>query len=358
MAYRSQLRQTLHYLARPRTPAPRAPIGGAAAWRAGELAARRDWEIALTPDEARELVDAVARAKGRGRPLRELVAADFPLPTLGARIPVWRNELAHGRGVVVLRGVPVERLTREDSEHLFWGLGLHLGIPGAQNPKGDLLGHVVDEGRDSQTDVRAYRTRTRIAFHCDAADVVGLLCLHQAPVGGRSLLASSVAVHDEVLRRRPDLAPLLYAPFLLDTKDEGGVRYFPVLPCSLSAGQLRTFYHADYYRSVERHADAPRLTEAQRELLDLYDAIAESPEFCVEMDLAPGDVQLLSNHTVIHGRTAYEDAAGGAWKRHLLRLWLSLPGRDERPGLVGAKAALLGELGRARAGEVLRGLRG
>ena len=53
--------------------------------------------------------------------------------------------------------------------------------------------------------------------------------------------------------------------------------------------------------------------------------IAGSPEFRLDMQLAPGDVQLLSNHTIVHARTAYEDDPDGeAGRRHLLRLWLSI----------------------------------
>jgi alpha-ketoglutarate-dependent taurine dioxygenase len=42
------------------------------------------------------------------------------------------------------------------------------------------------------------------------------------------------------------------------------------------------------------------------------------------MQFEPGDIQLLSNHRVLHARTAYEDAPGETRGRHLLRLWLSL----------------------------------
>jgi alpha-ketoglutarate-dependent taurine dioxygenase len=42
------------------------------------------------------------------------------------------------------------------------------------------------------------------------------------------------------------------------------------------------------------------------------------------MDLAPGDIQWLSNHTVLHARTGYEDHPEPERKRHLLRLWLSI----------------------------------
>ena len=49
-----------------------------------------------------------------------------------------------------------------------------------------------------------------LRFHTDRCDVVGLLCARTARTGGVSKLASSVAVHDEMIRRRPDLAAVLY----------------------------------------------------------------------------------------------------------------------------------------------------
>jgi len=42
------------------------------------------------------------------------------------------------------------------------------------------------------------------------------------------------------------------------------------------------------------------------------------------MDLEPGDIQLLSNHSVIHARTDYVDFDAADRKRHLLRLWITL----------------------------------
>jgi hypothetical protein len=187
---------------------------------------------------------------------------------------------------------------------------------------------VTDYGEDAANPfVRKYRTATHIAYHCDLADVVGLLCLRTAKSGGASRIASSVAVYDELARQRPDLVQRLYEPFLLDTRDE--VRadrppWVPVQPCCYSEGRLRTFWHSDYFRSVERHAEAPRFTAAERELMDLYEGIAGSPDFYLDMMFESGDVQLISNHTVLHSRTEYEDWPEPGRRRHLLRLWLSL----------------------------------
>ena len=91
-------------------------------------------------------------------------------------------------------------------------------------------------------------------------------------------------------------------------------------PACFDGERLRTFYHSDYFRSVVRHIGA--LPDADRELFDAYEAIAERDDIKLEMALEPGDIQLLSNHTIVHARTAYEDDPGR--KRHLLRLWLTL----------------------------------
>ena len=73
-----------------------------------------------------------------------------------------------------------------------------------------------------------------------------------------------------------------------------------------------------------RHADAPALSDEERELLDLYEEIASSPELRLDVQFEPGDIQLLSNHVVVHARLAYEDYPEPERRRHLLRLWLSL----------------------------------
>jgi len=322
--YKTLTAQTLHYFSRPHQRVLREPLNIAAAWTGEDLERSDDWREELGPAEVSELDRALGAAKQSGKALGELTKDDFPLPTLSRTIDRWRRELQEGRGFQVIRGVPVGRWSEHESEIFFWCLGQHLGVPGAQNPQRDLLGHVRDTG-ESPDDVRHYRTRANINFHCDAADVVGLLCLQKAMRGGKSRIVSSVAVYNELLRQRRDLVDRLYEPFLMDTKGEGGVRYLPVRPCSFDSGRLRTFYHTDYFRSASDAKGQPVLSAADRELLDLYNSIAASPGMVLDMELEPGDVQLLSNHTVLHARTDYDDHPEPERKRHLLRLWLSLP---------------------------------
>lgn len=327
-AYLSFIEQTMHYFHRPHEKAVVHAIDCPAAWRGSELPSLEEIAYQLSGQEIDELVAALAAAITTGKSARELTAQDFPLPLLAPRIVEWRAQLADGLGFTLIRGVPVERWNQAEAELFFWCFGLHVGQPGEQNPDGHLLGHVTDTGASQQDPAaRLYKTAANIDYHCDAADVVGLLCLKKAKAGGHSRIVSSVAVFNELVKRRPDLVPRLFEPFQLDIRDrevneEGST--LPIRPACYADGRLWTFYHADYFRSVERHRDIPRLTALERELLDTYESIASEPGMYADMDLQPGDIQLLSNHTTLHARTAYEDYEDLAERRHLLRLWLSL----------------------------------
>ncbi|HYD50539.1 MAG TPA: TauD/TfdA family dioxygenase [Terriglobales bacterium] len=319
--------QALHYLVRPHEQVPAGPIAGPVAWRRDDFDDERAWTLELSASSVAELEAAHDHARARGVTLRELRTEDFPLPQLAAQIAAWRDELLCGRGFLVVRGIPVADWGEEKSSFIYWGIGLHLGRPGAQNAQEDLLGHVIAAGEDAENVyVRRYRTAGDIAYHCDLADAVGLLCLQTARSGGASRIVSSVSVFNVLQQRRPDLAARLFEPVLIDRRDEAGSgpAYVPVFPCRYAGGQLRTFYHSDYFRSVVRHPDVPPFTPEQQALFDTYEEIASSPELCLEMQFRRGDLQLVSNHLVLHARTAYEDYPDAARKRHLLRLWLSL----------------------------------
>jgi hypothetical protein len=327
-SYLSFIDQAMHYFDRPHELAVTRPVLSAAAWRGDELPPLADMAYHLSAAEQEELLAAVAGARATGLATRELTAAHFPLPLLADRVAQWRRQLADGLGFQVVRGIPVERWSQAEAEIFFWCFGLHCGTPGEQNPDGDLLGHVIDTGAAQQdAAARLYKTAANIDYHCDAADVVGLLCLKKARRGGQSRIVSSVTVYNELLRRQPELAARLFEPVLLDIRDRevnslGST--LPVQPCCYAGGKLRTFYHADYFRSVVRHADVPALDAQLQALLDCYEAVALEPGIYLDMDLQPGDIQLLSNHSILHARTDYEDHDDPAERRHLLRLWLSL----------------------------------
>lgn len=326
--YRSFAEQTRHYFSRPHEGEPPHALAHAAAWRGEDVRGHEEqWRFELGAREIAELEAAMDAVRSAGIDLARVTRESFPLSVLAERIADWRERIRNGLGFVVVGGLPVERWSAAQAELAFWGIGHHLGQPGAQNPQQELLGHVIDykEAGDNPN-VRLYRTNANIKYHCDAADVVGLLCLKTARTGGQSRIVSTLTLFNELRARRPDLVARLFQPFKLDGRGErppGAKPYSDIQPCCYADGQLRTFYHSEYFRSVAQH-EGVALSAEERAVLDIYDKVGLDPAVYLDMWLAPGDMQFLSNHSIAHARTEYEDFPAAEDRRHLLRLWLSL----------------------------------
>ncbi len=327
MAYRTFAQQYAKYLDRPAGAPSFGPVGGPAAWTATDLLSRNDWCVELEADLLVDFNDALDCIVADNLDVRTLTREQIPLGPLAHQVRNWREQVADGCGMVVVRGWPVAEWGLERTELATWCLGLHLGDPGAQNPRGDLLGNVRNVVEASTANARLYQTDADIRFHCDYADAVGLMCVRQAPIGGESRVASSAAIHDELWRRAPELARRLYASVRLDTRDESMTPAIDVTPFAFDGERVRTFFHSDYFRSVSRHGEGFALDRQLVGALDLFDELANSDVFCVRMRLESGDFQLVSNHAVVHARSNFVDDPLAP--RHLLRLWLSFDSIQE-----------------------------
>src|SRR5262249_40089286 len=182
----------------------------------------------------------------------------FPTPHLAGFLTEVRRDLEDGRGLVLLRRLPVERYTESELRILYWGLGLHLGTPRHQNAVGELVGDVRDENRlyGSVQEVdpaalgepRTSRSKARSAgplrFHTDRVDVVTLLCVRPAARGGLSKVVSAVAVHNAILERRPDLHALLCQPYYHSREGEvgGKQRYYAMPIFGMRDGRFTSQY--------------------------------------------------------------------------------------------------------------------
>lgn len=308
-----------------------------AAWYGPEMARRTDWIVQLTEPDLAEIEAALKPLVAANRDIVTVQREDFPLPTLGARLQTVLHEVLNGRGFVLLRGLPIERMTRYEAALAFYGIGTHLGSARSQNAKGHVLGHVKDLGLSSHDpNARIYQTKERQTYHTDSCDVVALLCLQPAMTGGLSSLVSSVTIYNEMRRRRPDVLPALFAPIETDRRGEippGQKPYFNIPVFNWHAGLLSAIYQRQYIESARRFDDVPPLTPQQREALDLFDALANDPALHLHMEFRPGDIQLVHNHTLLHDRTAFTDGPEPERKRHLLRLWLSPPNARPLPSV-------------------------
>lgn len=300
----------------------------AQAWRGDELVSDVDrWVIRLDERQAQEADAATRAVAAAGVEPGHVAAGDFPLPSWQGLVARVRRELTDGQGFVVLRGLATGALDLHQQRLLVSGLGAHFGFVEPQDAAGALVHDVRDTGRQLLTDgaARGYQTNIRLDFHTDGADVAALLCLATAKEGGESRLVSAATVFEEVRRRAPNLAEVLQQPFEFDNRGQTAnpTQAAPVF--AWHRGYLNVLYKRGYIELAQRFDHVAELTDAQTAALDLMDAVCEEDGISLDMWLEPGDLQLVNNLAILHSRTEYVDHDEPERRRHLLRLWLTLP---------------------------------
>ncbi|MFT3852738.1 MAG: TauD/TfdA family dioxygenase [Ilumatobacteraceae bacterium] len=303
-------------------------VDDASAWIASDVEDSDEWTWTWTADELDELQAAVEAVADRD--VTTLKRVDFALPTIADKLVEVKRYLDEGRGFALLNGLPLhERFTEEQATKVYWAVGAHLGeLLVAQNANGDHLGQITDLGFAGENR-RRYATNEGGAFHSDPTDYVGLLCIHPAMYGGDSMVVSSTAVYNVILREHPEYAPLLYRPFPIDLRNEdmaGTSRWRPQPMFSYVDGHLSSVPHFGWAISAMRFTDVPRLTADELSALYFLESVAKRPEMILHMRMAAGDIQLVNNYTILHTRTTYiDDPDEPARRRRLVRLWMSNP---------------------------------
>ncbi|MFT5259846.1 MAG: hypothetical protein ACI9J2_002028 [Saprospiraceae bacterium] len=311
-------------------------IQSSAAWYGPDMVAKPEqWRWELSSEESALLL-AVARSFiASEEALENISSVNFSLNSLNDKLNAFRLELIEGRGFGLISGLSVEGLTKQELAVIFMGVGAHIGNARSQNAAGHLLGHVRDANKDAlDPNVRIYQTSSRQTFHTDSADVVGLICIKPAKSGGESLLVSSETIYNEIQKTQPDLVDYLFDAIATDKRgeiEEGSQPFFSIPVFSWLKGKLTAIYQRQYIESAQRFAEAPRLTPKHVEALDLFDQIANDPANHFSMRLQSGDMQFVHNHNLLHDRTRFEDWPQPQDRRHLLRLWLSVPKARELP---------------------------
>ena len=334
------------------------PLPHPRAWQAEVLRSDVSWIQRLSEPEVAGFDAALEHARQLGKDWLDMTGADVPLndPARDALRRAFESTQT-GYGICLLKGFPVQRWSVEDARLVHWGVGLHAGLARPQNRASQVMNDVRDEGGSYKVKGgRGYNTNAGLDFHGDSCDVVALLCLKAAKSGGTSLVSSSMSVCEEIARVRPDLVPVLKAPFHHSYQGAGDPDKPPFYACPILGDHPEYFAFRANRKNVvaaqRDFEDVPRLTGAQQEALDLLDELLPDPRFCFSMQLEEGDMQLLNNYVVLHSRTDFEDHAEPERKRHLLRLWLAIPQSQPLP------AQWETYFGDVRPGSVRGGVRG
>lgn len=298
-------------------------------WTAQELERDTSWIVPLPAAVSHNLVDVARRVLARQSNKFAMTRKDFDFSS-GVRelIDYAAAEVNQRSGIALLKGLPVDDLDLPTIETLYWGLGLHLGIPRPQGKMSQFISHVRNEGGTYRsTQGRGYNTNSKLDFHSDGSDIVGLICVKQAPEGGNSMVTHSIRAFQTLQQARPDLAQCLMGPFVFSRQGEQASDEPPYYRASIVGeknGQLFCRYIRNHINSAQlTFEDIERLSPLQIEAMDSFDRMLQREDLCYHMRLEKGDVQLLNNHFVLHSRTEYVDHEDPAERRHLLRLWLS-----------------------------------
>ncbi|QCX80684.1 Taurine catabolism dioxygenase TauD, TfdA family [Streptomyces sp. YIM 121038] len=178
-----------------------------------------------------------------------------------------------------------------------------------QNAQGDLWTILRDRDGDGATE---------LGFHCDTCDLLVLLCLQPAADGGGTTkLASARHVYDIIERERPDVLALLQQEWRFDRSGRAGQQIVvtPIL-FTQDDGTIGCYYQTRTVRA-SAELDARRL-----EALDYLDEVLYRPEIAFGLQLGAGDLLMIRNSRVLHGRSPYVDAPGPQARR-ILRAWMN-----------------------------------
>lgn len=348
------------------------PITGDADWSPADMAADERWTFPLDTRDLAEIDNALGAAMAHGLGWQDVTAKTFPLPGLSATLERMADELENGRGLTRITGLPVSDYSEDALRIVCMGLGVNVGLPLFQDFRGQLMRDIRDTRHDTDAEYGHQMTDRQgqtfvsskartlsngpLRFHNDRCDVVSLLCIRAATQGGLNKVASTAAVHNAILARRPDLLRKLYMPLVRSRlgEEKGGEAMCYALPVfGVCDGKLTSHYSRTYIEAAQEMSDAQPLDAATWEAIDMLQSVSD--EFSFAFMQQPGDMTFFNNHAVYHARTAFEDdPVRGQKGRLLMRLWLSMP--NSRP-LPAEHAVLWGDVaaGAKRGGIALAG---
>ena len=315
------------------TPIRTDSIDGAMAWTGDDITSKEELVFELTPSHVAALREIFDRTLDRDRD--EILLEDVQHPELDSdlRRGVY-EELMFGRGLVIVRGFPVDEYSIDELERVYWAVCWHIGYPVSNNSFGHRMVRVQEEVLpDGVQPARGTKSRAELAMHNDAADVLGLLCMYQAARGGESQFASGPAAHNAMLATRPDLLPVLYRGFPHHRRseqpdDQPDITPYdvPIFSTNARGEVCINFTYSSIAPALQ--VQGRELTAQETEAIELLRAILVRQQ--VEVRLERGEAVFANNFAMCHSRSDFEDGDDPTKRRCYLRAWMEVSPEDRR----------------------------
>ncbi|OAA32999.1 Taurine catabolism dioxygenase TauD/TfdA [Moelleriella libera RCEF 2490] len=297
------------------------------AWTGGQFANESDYVLHLASSDLQETREALDHFKKLGLDGDLVSRANFPLPRLQRKLEEMRNDVHHGKGFGLVRGLNPENFSVEDLSTIYLGIQCYVAnLQGRQDKKGNMMVHIVADDSTKMKATHHRHSTADITFHNEeAGDVVSWLTRSAASQGGRCIIASSYTVYNTLAATRPDLARALTRsdwPFALPTFHCRPILFHHDNKIIMNFGRAALLGSASHARP----ASLPQLNAQQREALDAVEHIARVTQF--NFKTQPGDIHFINNLAILHRREGFVDGNLFTERRHLVRMRL----RDETMG--------------------------
>lgn len=302
-------------------------LEGKCVWTAADFADAESYRRELTREMLAELEVAAKDLLATNKPTYEIEFRAAPLNATAPLLQAAYDDVENGHGFTMLTGLPVGEWGFEVSRAALCLLGSHFGQITRQNRAGEYVLDVTDKSNPLSSQARGYHSNDFLDYHNDGTNIVALMCLETAKIGGESMLLSAASIYNIIARERPDLLPVFMRGYRHSRRDQAEPGQAPVMESPTPVFSfIDGVFHNCYSRvSIDSSLDQGLVHSAQeREALDFYDEVMARPEMALAMEFRIGDIQLVNNFTLLHSRKAYIDHSAKR-RRHLLRLWLTDP---------------------------------
>ncbi|MEU7028104.1 TauD/TfdA family dioxygenase [Streptomyces sp. NPDC046275] len=302
---------------------------GPTSWRPATLRTS-DW---LFPAPAPATASAPGQVPGRtnagGPP--DPAPAPYPDCSLTARID---SALWYGTGFALLRGLDLDGLTdRQAVERCAELVGALCAPAGLRLQRSahelltaataPALPHAPAAPHGPAAPHAPSGDENLLLPHMDRGEgpepprLLALLCVRPATEGGASLLASGAALHEELAGTDPDALQELHQ----DVRFGRGAGFDRVRPVFRhDAGVLRVHYNR-YWIARGQGETGTSFPPARGAALARMEKLLQDPAMVLTVPLRRGDLLLVNNSAVLHGRTPFTDHGAPAAGRCYARVW-------------------------------------
>ncbi len=305
-------------------------VAGKQAWVRADIQ-RDDWFFKLPAECLAELLAVLPQLNGRLNPVEQIDASRHALPACRAFMRRVQVALDDGVRFAVIDRLPLDDISSDETQVLYWILSSMLARPVHQKLAGTMIYPVHDTGRKATagSGVRPDQTNMDQYFHNDNSynttppEYVALLCVRPALSGGISHVISFYTVNNALLRAHRQVIARLYQPFWYDRQKENAPDEPEVMSAPMFSydGRLRArlglFQIQGGYTMQQEPLDA-----AAVESIATLRKIFADPSLTFDFVMERGQMQFVNNRELGHRRTQFEDFADPLNKRLLLRLWL------------------------------------